>query len=160
MASFVLERLLLDGGLATSKRVNILLHLFNGGLVIWLFWLLFRHIAAPGYRWLALVLGAAWLFSPLYVSTVLYVVQRMAMLSTTFMLLACITFVYWREKMARGNFSLVFLCLTLSSFLLAMFSKENAIVIVPILLLLEALWFQFLDNDGKTISWLQDRSFP
>ena len=160
MASFVLERLLLDGGLATSKRVNILLHLFNGGLVIWLFWLLFRHIAAPGYRWLSLVLGAAWLFSPLYVSTVLYVVQRMAMLSATFMLLACITFVYWREKMARGNFSLVFLCLTLSSFLLAMFSKENAIVIVPILLLLEALWFQFLDNDGKTINWLQRSVVP
>ncbi len=101
MASFVLEQLFLDGSLATSKRVNIVLHLFNGCLVICLFWLLFRHIATPGYRWLAVVLGAAWLLSPLYVSTVLYIVQRMAMLCTMFMLLACIGYVLWREQLGR-----------------------------------------------------------
>ena len=57
MASFVLEKLLLDGELTTSKQVNILLHLCNGALVIWLFWPLFRFLGIPGYRMLALVLG-------------------------------------------------------------------------------------------------------
>ena len=39
--------------------------------------------------------------------------------------------------------------------LLALFSKENAIVVIPVLLLIEALWFQFKDHAGETIRWLQ-----
>ncbi|MCP5131457.1 MAG: hypothetical protein H6985_17975 [Pseudomonadales bacterium] len=155
MASFVLEKLLLEEGLATSKRVNIVLHLCNGALVIWLFLLLFGHISTPGYRCLALVLGAAWLLSPLYVSTVLYVVQRMAMLCTTFMLCACISYVYWRIKLERGRFSWPLLGLTAVNVLLAVFSKENAVVIVPTLLLLEALWFQFAGPGGRPVRWLR-----
>jgi protein O-mannosyl-transferase len=155
MASFVLEKLFLDGSLATSKRVNILLHLFNGALVICLFWLLFRHIAVPGYRWLAIVLGAAWLLSPLYVSTVLYIVQRMAMLCTTFMLLACIGYIRWREHLQQGRFSIAMLCLVALGIGLGAFAKENAIVVIPVLLLTEALWFQFAGEGGRKIPWLQ-----
>jgi protein O-mannosyl-transferase len=155
MASFVLEKLLLDGELETSKRVNILLHLGNGALVIWLFWLLFRFLGTPGYRVVALVLGAAWLLSPLYVSTVLYIVQRMAMLSSTFMLLACISFIYWRSRLSAGEFSVAMLGLVAVNFCLAMLAKENAIVLVPTLLLLEALWFGFRDESGRVIRWLQ-----
>ena len=155
MASFVLEKLFLDGSLATSKRVNILLHLCNGALVIWLFWLLFRFLGTPGYRALALALGAAWLLSPLYVSTVLYVVQRMAMLSTTFMLGSCICYVYWRERLRAGSFSVALLGLLAVLVLLAVFAKENAVVVIPVLLLLEALWFQFAGRNGQPIRWLQ-----
>ncbi len=155
MTTFVLEKILLDGSVATSKKVSIVLHLFNGALVTWLFCLLFRHIEVPGYRWLAVVLGAAWLLSPLYVSTVLYVVQRMAMLSTTFMLLACLAYIGWRQKLLVGRFSSLLLALTGVSVALALFAKENAIVIVPIILLLEALWFQFEGPGGKRIAWLQ-----
>lgn len=155
MASFVMEQLFLDGTLATSKKTSIVLHLFNGGLVMWLFWMLFRHIAVPGYRWLAVVLGAAWLLSPLYVSTVLYVVQRMAMLSTTFMLLACLSYLGWREQLLAGRFSLVRLLLVISSIVLAVFAKENAILVIPVLLLIEALWFQFAGTGGQKVVWLQ-----
>jgi hypothetical protein len=155
IASFVLEKLLLDDDLATSKRVNILLHLFNGALVTWLFWLLFRAIATPGYRWLALALGAGWLLSPLFVSTVLYVVQRMAMLSATFMLCACVCYACWRERLRRGAFSVTLFCLMALCILLAVFAKENAVVVVPTLLALEALWFQFADERGRPIRWLR-----
>ena len=101
MATFVAERVYLDGSVATSKTINILLHLANGGLVIWLLWLLFRHLAVPGYRYLALALGAIWLLHPLWVSTVLYMVQRMAMLSTFFMLLTLISYIGWRRALGR-----------------------------------------------------------
>jgi len=155
MASFVLEKVLLDGTVATSKKVSIVLHLFNGALLSWLFGLLFRYIGVPGYRWLAVLLGAAWLLSPLYVSTVLYVVQRMAMLSTTFMLLACLAYVGWRQKLLAGRFSSLLLALTGVSVVLALFAKENAIVIVPVILLLEAFWFQFEGPGRKRVAWLQ-----
>lgn len=155
MVSFVLEKLYLDGGLAGSKRINIALHLLNGALVVWLYWLLFGHISVPAYRWLALALGAVWLLSPLLVSTVLYVVQRMAILSTGFMLLATISYIYWRSALARGQFAGWLLLCLLLNFALALFAKENAIVLVPVLLLMEALWFQFRDQQGQTIAWLQ-----
>ncbi len=155
IASFVLEKLFLDGSLATSKQINIALHLCNGVLVIWLFWLLFRHIEVPGYPWLALVLGAGWLLSPLFVSTVLYVVQRMAMLSASFMLLACIAYTYWRLRLARQAFSAALLAPVAICVLLAVFAKENAVVVIPVLLLLEALWFQFADATGQPIRWLR-----
>ena len=101
--SFVLEKLYLDDGIRGGKKVNIVLHLINGCLVVWLFTLLLGYIGAPAHRWLALLAGSAWLLSPLYVSAVLYVVQRMAMLATFFMLAACISYVYWRLGLIRGK---------------------------------------------------------
>ena len=156
IASFVLEKMYLGDELAISKRVNILLHLGNGVLVIWLLRLLFRHLGTPGHTWLALVLGSAWLLSPLYVSTVLYVVQRMAILSTTFMLCACIAYIYWREKLSAGTFSVWLAGATMANVLLAVLAKENAIVVIPVLLLLEALWFQFAGADGRPVRWLRN----
>ncbi len=155
MASFVLEKLFLEDGLDTSKRVNVYLHMVNGALLMWLFVLLLRHLDVPGYPWLALLLATAWLLSPLYVSTVLYIVQRMAMLATTFMLLACICYVHWRQQLARGRFSIPLCLLVFINIVLGLLAKENAIVVVPVLLLLEALWFQFTDAQGRVIRWLQ-----
>jgi protein O-mannosyl-transferase len=156
MLSFVLEKLYLDEGLAGSKKVNIVLHLVNGALVMWLFALLLAYIHAPAYRWLALLAGSAWLLSPLYVSTVLYVVQRMAMLATLFMLLTCISYVYWRATVARGNRGLVWLSLVFSCLVAAVFAKENAIVVVPVILLLECLWFQFTGPGGQPLKGLRN----
>lgn len=155
MASFALEKLFLGNSLAISKLVSITIHLLNGSLVICLFWLLFRHIEVRGYRWLALALGAAWLLSPLHVSTVLYVVQRMAMLASTFMLLASIFYVLWRKRLQQGEFSVPMLCLVFLSLLMGVFAKENAILVLPILLLMEAFWFQFVGAEGRKIPWLQ-----
>ena len=98
MATFVIEKLYFDEGIPGNKRVNILLHIAIGGLLIWLFSLLFRQQGVPNYKGLALVLAAIWLLHPLLVSTVLYVVQRMAMLATFFMLLSAISYVYWRRR--------------------------------------------------------------
>jgi hypothetical protein len=159
MASFVLEKLYLDEGLVGNKKVNIILHVLNGCLVIWLFWLLFRILAVPGYRWLAVILGAIWLLHPFLVSTVLYVVQRMAMLSTFFMLLSCISYVYWRIGLSEGRSGLLRFIPVLVFFGMGMLAKENTVVLVPTLLLMEVLWFQCKGHGGKTIKWLQRLSY-
>ncbi|MEP5566892.1 MAG: hypothetical protein ABJN62_03575 [Halioglobus sp.] len=140
MASFLIERQFTDGSVRASKFVNLSLHLLNGCLVYWLLLLLFRHVDASLTSVLAILLSAGWLLSPMYVSTVLYVVQRMAMLAATFGLLALISYCMWRDATRASPvwalFSVIF-------FLLAVLSKENAIVIVPLILLLEALWYDF-----------------
>ena len=146
--SFVLEELYLGGDTAVRKQVNILLHAVNGALVIWLFALLLGHARVPHHRWFALLAGAAWLFSPLYVSTVLYVVQRMAMLSTLFMLLALIVYVYWRRVLFRGAAGAAGFVLLLACIALAVLSKENGILVIPLIVLLEVLWFEGRDRAG------------
>jgi hypothetical protein len=152
LASFVFESLIFDWSIQTSKQINIALHLINGCLVTWLYALLFRRIDAPGAFGLAVLLGAAWLLSPLFVSTVLYVVQRMAMLAATFMLLAMIAYCHWRNNIINGKSRFDLLLLVGVSFLLAMYSKENAIVLVPLLLLLETLWFEFKGSNGQVVA--------
>ncbi|MEH6590107.1 MAG: hypothetical protein V7746_07630 [Halioglobus sp.] len=156
MGSFVLEKLYIPGGIARSKQVNIVLHLINFALLAYLFSRLLRWVKAPRYQWLGVMLAAAWMLSPINVSSTLYVVQRMAMLATTFMLVACIFYISWRECLIDGKSNSLSLLLVPVCFVLAMLSKENAIVLVPILLLLEALWFQFEDGQGKIIPWLRN----
>jgi hypothetical protein len=159
MTSFVLEKMYLDEGITGSKKVNIVLHALNGGLLIWLFSLLFRYIQVPGYRALSVLLGSLWLLHPLLVSTVLYAVQRMAMLATFFMLLATIAYVYWRLALIDGK-SGGWRFLPVPVFLvLGMLAKENAIVLVPALLLLEALWFQFAGQNGRVVAWLRATTY-
>jgi len=149
MLSFVLEKLYLNEGIRGGKKVNIALHLINGCLLIYLLTLLLNHVRAPKSRWLALLAGSAWLLSPLYVSTVLYVVQRMAMLASFFMLAAFISYAYWRMALLRGEQRNICLVLVFTFLVLGVFSKETAIVGVPILLLMECLWFQFSGPDGR-----------
>ncbi|MCB1690221.1 MAG: hypothetical protein KDI33_17115 [Halioglobus sp.] len=159
MASFVLEKMYLDEGISGGKKVNIVLHLLNGALVIWLFWLLFRFLDIPGYRALAVLLGGVWLLHPLLVSTVLYVVQRMAMLATFFMLLGSISYLYWRFGLIKGKVGW-WRFLPVPAFLvIALLAKENAIVLIPVLLLMEALWLQFAGRNGEVIPWLRKLTY-
>ncbi len=86
------------------KVVNLLIHLINTVLVFFLGRLIFRSLlrnetydknpALPTL--IALAASAIWALHPLQVSTVMYVVQRMTLLMTTFSLLALLAFTYSR----------------------------------------------------------------
>ncbi len=87
------------------KRTNILLHLLAGSLVLWL-GLLIGRARGLGERtaaWGALLGAALWLLHPLWVSTTLYVVQRMAILSAILVLAGLTAYVSGRLKLARGH---------------------------------------------------------
>ena len=157
MATFVLEKLYLNEGIVGGKKVNIILHLINGCLLAWLLVLLLRHLRLPASTGLAVLAATGWLLSPLYVSTVLYVVQRMAMLASFFIVSACISYIYWRSAFIRGVrwLSIVLLVTTVTFLVVAVFAKETGIVGVPIVLLMEALWFQFRDDDGSILKPLR-----
>lgn len=136
MASFVLNIWLLGPQVWTLKLGNLVLHLGNGVLVYLLLAALARQEALvrvePGAdnRWLPVLGAAAWLLHPLLVSTVLYVVQRMAMLSALFTLLAMLAYLHGRMALAdrpyRGR-ALLLLGVPLFT-LLAALSKENGIL--------------------------------
>ena len=155
MLSFALEKVHLDRGIRGSKEVNLMLHLLCGTLVALLLFQLLQYAQVSGAQSIAMTLAALWLVSPLYVSTVLYPVQRMAQLSTVFMLASLVFYVVWRTRW-RGTGISWLLWLGMPPLVLsAILSKENGVVVVPILLLLELLWFQFRDLNGNRLVTLQ-----
>jgi len=124
---------------------NLMLHLLCGCLLAWLSYrislLLHRpHIQA---EWIATLSCLLWLIHPLFVSTTLYIVQRMTILSTLFCLAALLCYFYSRqaiyESKTKGYYLLYF---GVGSFsLLAVFSKEIGALIPAYLLLFEKTLF-------------------
>ncbi len=155
IASFVGEQLLGAGGVASAKRVNIVIHLLTGTCVAWFFYLLLAAHGTPLRATAAILFAGFWLLTPLQVSTVLYLVQRMAQLAALFCLLALISYLYWRRSLAARTPRHRYLLLAILAFAAGLFSKENALVTLPLLLLLEACWLQFRDDQGRTIHWLR-----
>ncbi|MEX1828658.1 hypothetical protein [Luteibacter sp. CQ10] len=131
---------------APFKTTNLAIHLICGMLVYALCRRLFHCMQAMHgiATSAALVVAAWWLFLPLHVSTVLYVVQRMAQLSAMFILLSLITYVAVRQRMDHGKGFLPYLALWIGFPLLVgigALAKENAILAFPLALLIEVVCF-------------------
>ncbi|MBB5208975.1 hypothetical protein [Chiayiivirga flava] len=146
MATFTLSAL--AGGVDpfAYKTGNLLIHLLTATAI----WLLLRialqndsqlsrHAAG-----LAALLTAIWVLHPLHVSTVLYVVQRMAQLSSLFVLLGLCAYLRGRALLAHSEKEharwWLFLFFPLM-WGLGMLSKENAAVASSLCLVFEAAYF-------------------
>lgn len=70
------------------KVTNIVFHIANIGLVFLLFYRLALYLDMQKPLWVSVLAALLWGCNPIHVSTVLYVVQRMAILSAFFMILA------------------------------------------------------------------------
>lgn len=124
------------------KYTNLMLHLLCGILLL----LLIRQILdlsrpdqARKNLWMALVAAGFWLLHPLNVSTVLYVVQRMAILSAIFTVLALLAYIYGRSRLAdtpKTAYAIMTLAMTFGT-ALAVFSKENGALTPALALVLE-----------------------
>ncbi len=155
MLSFVINVWLLGGDIWVLKLGNLLIHLATSLVV----YAVFRRLSLVGgalrsvhstATWLPLAGAAIWCLHPLFVSTVLYVIQRMAMLSALFVLLAMLSYLNGRIAVRQGSRrkALLWLILGVPTFtLLATFSKENGILAPALCGLLE--WLVFVPTAGK-----------
>lgn len=150
MATFVANVALLGPDSWGLKLGNLLIHLLNGVLVFALFSRLIRHGALTrdtdhSARWLACLGASIWLLHPLFASTVLYVVQRMAMLSTLFSLLTMLAYlqgrVAWQEQRRRTAYVFFGFFVPLCA-ILASLSKENGILAPALCAVIELVVFR------------------
>lgn len=140
MATFLLNTIVFGQSFWSLKFGNLLIHLINGVLVYAFFSALVRAGASTrttirSASWLPLLGASIWLLHPLLISTVLYVVQRMAMLSTLFTLAAMIAYVNGRIALIEDRRRRAYVLLGLAvpvSVVLAILSKENG-VLAPVL---------------------------
>ncbi len=131
------------------KFVNVVLHSINGCLVYILLYMVFSHLKLQERRHNNIIFFAAllWVISPLSVSTVGYVVQRMVLLSSLFVLLALISYVYGRKLIVAGREKLG--VITAFSGLVffgggAVFSKESGLLLAAYVLVLEMFFIKVI----------------
>lgn len=155
MLSFAVTHLTTEGTIRDHKYHNLLIHLSSGCLVMWLAWLVFRTQGYARSAVGAAAVGWLWLFSPLFVSTVLYPVQRMAQLSCLFTLAGLLVYQKGRlRQMEAGKGWLVMGWIPLL-LLLAIFSKENGIILLPLLLVTEVYINRFRATNERDSHWLK-----
>ncbi|MHA3112737.1 hypothetical protein [Acinetobacter sp. ANC 4193] len=123
------------------KVVNLIIHLICGVLLYWVTLLLLRAygFAEKSVAWIALLTASFWLLHPLFLSTTLYVIQRMTQLSLLFSLVAMVMYFRGRALLAVHPVK-AYLIMTLSiafGTILATFSKENGALLPLLIFIIE-----------------------
>ena len=154
---FALDHYLGDGKPSVFKLHSLLVHVLNACLVFALARRILRAVQparvtqARATVVSAVLLALVWAIHPLQVSSVLYVVQRMEMLSATFMLLALLAYCRGRQAQISGQghgwswlgFSAV---LTVTGLL----AKESAAITPLLALTVEICLFRFRAASAST----------
>ncbi|HVC37603.1 MAG TPA: hypothetical protein VNF46_04285, partial [Gammaproteobacteria bacterium] len=157
MLSFALDYHFFGDSSISFKVTNVLIHLVNALLILWLTWRLLVNCKRR-YRfewsnsaigWASVLIASAWALHPLNLTAVLFIVQRMTSLAAFFTLAAILAYVYGRERMLAGKtgWPLVWL-LTPFFGLLGLLCKEDAALLPLYLLVIEWLLFGFRDRDS------------
>lgn len=132
---------------------NTLIHLINGLLVAWLTYRLAQtKIDEISARRAALIGASIWMLHPMFVSTNLYVIQRMTSLSATFMLLGLVGYVasrqnsYTKPGLASAG---ILLSLGFGS-ILAVLCKENAAILPLLAWIIDRCFLDKVTDSGWT----------
>jgi tetratricopeptide (TPR) repeat protein len=131
--SFAVNYALSGINVAVFRMTNILLHLLTSGLVFYLTHLtvnlpLFREKYGKVPVFIPLAVAVFFMLHPIQTSAVNYITQRMAIMAGMFSFAGFIF--YSRGVTTRGKMSVVHYILSALSFVLAIFSKENAVMVL------------------------------
>ena len=154
MLSFLIDATNWPAAPYSFKRTNILLHALNGLLLYGTLSALGRRLSADsGHTHTAALLAAAlWLAHPLWASTVLYVIQRQAMLAAFFVLAGIRAWIASREAFDAGRnqtgWTWAIVAVPVCG-LLAGLSKANGFLLPLLLLVLQATVLRPLTTESR-----------
>ncbi len=148
MLTFIANYLSTGSAFRPFKITNVLIHLATGAAIYFFIVQILLRLRQGAARQSALLLTLVWLCLPLQVSTVLYVVQRMAQLVTLFSFLSLGFYVFWRRRLSAEKPAPWALAGFLMSTTLALLCKENAALIAPFIIILE--WLLLLPSETSS----------
>jgi Flp pilus assembly protein TadD len=130
--------------------VNLIIHALTAVVLYLLIWQLLRlPILAGRYaeraKTIAFIAVALWATSPMQVTAVTVIVQRMASMAALFFILAMLAYLMGRLAQRRGA-RIGWLALCVLSGALAVATKENALLLPVVLYLMELLLIQGVDR--------------
>lgn len=132
------------------KITNLAIHIVNTFLVYCFTLLLIRRqVGRPGATMpiaperIAILVAALWALHPLHLTTVLYVVQRMASLAALFVLAGLIVYIHGRQRVhdRRNHGYTLMIAGAIGGLIPGLGCKENAVVILPLMLVIEYVFF-------------------
>ena len=146
------------------KLTNLVIHVINGFLVFLVFKFLIclqqkqdtksgsGNFDQKNIGYVALILAVFWTIHPVQTNAVLYIVQRMTTLSALFVLLGLTSYLMVRTSDNLNNATKYILLFAIPVFLvLGILSKENAILLLPFILLTEIFYFR----DSRALIFLK-----
>ena len=148
------------------KLTNLFLHCLNFFLVYSFCRIFFQHlsrkcneISPTDVKYLSLFCSLIWVLHPMHMSTVMYVVQRMAMMSAMFTLIALIVYLRYRTELHTLRARVLWFASISLLILFSCMCKENGALTVFYILLLEVLLFpralgHCFTSIGKRNVWL------
>ena len=115
------------------KYTNLMIHLLNGLLLLWLLLRLGTAISLPSHQNIGAAILATnlWMLHPLFVSTTLYVIQREAMLVATWVLIGLHSYLYGRCHLSQSSWrGIIWMTFGITiGTLLGVLSKANGILL-------------------------------
>lgn len=157
MLTFTLNEYFFDKTAFSYKVTNLLIHITNGILIYIFLHILIKNTTITNnlkeFNYLPTLVTAAWLLSPINLTSVLYIVQRMTSLASLFVLAGVIFYIWNRKRFKYSNRYKIYLYLFLVLFTtLAILSKENGVLLIPYIFLIEVCIFKFKTNGKRDIS--------
>ena len=149
--SFLLNYRLHGGAVLGYHLVNLIIHLMNGFLVIWLVLLLFRTSRMkidPVTHWrypIALLSSIFFLSHPIQTEAVTFISQRFELLAALFYL-STVCFYLKARMSSQLPQRMTWFLLSFIFFLLGIFSKEIVATLPFLLILIEWLFFKSEEN--------------
>ncbi len=153
MITFIINAALFGNDIWYWKLTNVILHGTCGITIFLCTYLLLslnKRFSSRQTVLIALSTSFIWLIHPLHVSTVLYTVQRMTILSTLFTFLAFNCFLYAINRYQHHKNGTVYLISSLGFFLFSTLSKESGIL-YPIFILLIHYHLQYQLENYNTL---------
>ena len=133
------------------KITGLIVHLINTVLVYVAALLLFKSLSNSRFSnrtaiSVGLITAGVWSLHPINLTAVLYVVQRMTSLAAMFSFAAVIAYCWGRLQLrdqyfVRGWFAILVVCPVF--IVLGAYSKENALLVIPILAMIEIVVYRF-----------------
>ncbi|MDA3877249.1 MAG: hypothetical protein PF483_09185, partial [Halothiobacillus sp.] len=151
LASFLLDTNTWPTPPEVFKQTNVIIHLINGFFLAGLSHALARGLGVSARRasWVAILAAGFWLLHPFWISTTLYIIQRMAMLAALFVFAGLWSYVHGRLQLQAGKPISAYVWMSLGlgvCTLLATFSKENGALLPLLAWVIEVFVF---DTEGR-----------
>jgi len=142
---------------AAFKVTNIVIHAITACVLAWFFRSLLLALDIPAKRvaWIAPAFALAWAAHPMQVSSVLYVVQRLQIMGTLFLVLALLAYLRARQAQIEGRPGRTGMLLAALLWVIAMGCKEDSILLPAYTLALELTVLRFAAADARLTNLLR-----
>lgn len=137
--TFLFNKWINPSSVLNYRVFNIIIHVINSVLVYWISLVTLRlpemreKFGRYSYP-VALITATAFALHPININAVAYIVQRMTSLSALFVLLALLSYLYGRTSSSNRMAASLY-CASAALIFLGIFSKENALMALPLILL-------------------------